>query len=77
MSRKPEKDEHIALVRSQEFKKPDGGFRSLKDVLAQRQRLAKDEGVTLATRHILAVPLLDDGQKPEKAALVDDWKKGR
>lgn len=62
MSRKPEKDEHITLTRSQEFKKPEGKFRSLKTVLANRQKLAKAEGVTLTTRHLLAVPLVDEGK---------------
>lgn len=77
MSRKPEKEENIAVTQSQKFSKPEGVFRSLKDVCAERQKLAEAEGVTFTTRHFLAVPLLEDGAKPEKAALVDDWKRSR
>lgn len=77
MHRKPEKDENIALSKSKEFQKNIGTHRSLKDVLAQRQKIAEDEGTTFATRHFLAVSLLEEGVAPDKTAITDDWKKSR
>jgi hypothetical protein len=60
MSRKPKANEHISLG-EKAARHDEGVYRSLKDVLKERQQLAESEGATLTTRHFRAVSLFPDG----------------